>query len=136
MSITRSVILAMTLSGGLAGLAGASQVLGVTRSLTAGLSPGYGFDAIAIALVGKSHPFGAWCWPPLLFGFLRSGATPMQSLAGIPIDIISIIQALVIVFVAAPDHHPRALSHRGPARDRHKVVSHPRVGILRADGRG
>ena len=60
------------------------------------------FDAIALALLGKSHPFGV-VLAALLFGFLRSGATDMQSMAGIPIDIISIIQGLVIVFIAAPD---------------------------------
>lgn len=102
MSITRTIVLAMTLSGGLAGLAGASQVLGVDYWVGQGFSAGYGFDAIAVALIGKSHPFGI-VLAALLWGFLRSGATRMQSLAGIPIDIISIIQALVIVFVAAPD---------------------------------
>ena len=65
-------------------------------------SAGYGFDAIALALLGKSHPFGV-VLAALLFGFLRSGATDMQSMAGIPIDIISIIQGLVIIFIAAPD---------------------------------
>lgn len=102
MSITRTVVLAMTLSGGLAGLAGASQVLGVDYWVGQGFSAGYGFDAIAIALIGRSHPFGI-VLAALLFGFLRSGATRMQSLAGIPIDIISVIQGLVIIFVAAPD---------------------------------
>ncbi len=102
MSITRTIVLAMTLSGGLAGLAGTSQVLGVDYWVGQGFSAGYGFDAIAVALIGKSHPFGI-VLAALLWGFLRSGATRMQSLAGIPIDIISIIQGLVIVFVAAPD---------------------------------
>ncbi len=102
MSITRTIVLAMTLSGGLAGLGGASQVLGVDYWVGQGFSAGYGFDAIAVALIGKSHPVGI-VFAALLWGFLRSGATRMQSLAGIPIDIISIIQALVIVFVAAPD---------------------------------
>ncbi len=102
MSITRTTVLAMVLSGGLAGLGGASQVLGVDYWVGQGFSAGYGFDAIAIALLGRSHPFGV-VLAALLFGFLRSGATRMQSLAGIPIDIISIIQGLVIVFVAAPD---------------------------------
>ena len=56
MSITRTIVLAMTLSGGLAGLAGASQVLGVDYWVGQGFSAGYGFDAIALALLGKSHP--------------------------------------------------------------------------------
>jgi general nucleoside transport system permease protein len=54
-----------------------------------------------LALLGKSHPLGV-VLAALLFGTLRSGATRMQSLAGIPIDIISIIQGLVIIFIAAP----------------------------------
>jgi len=101
MSITRSVMLAMLISGGLAGLAGASQVLGVDHWVGQGFASGYGFDAIALALLGKSHPFGV-VLAALLFGVLRSGATRMQSLAGVPVDIISILQALVIMFIAAP----------------------------------
>lgn len=101
MNIKRNLVLAMVLSGALAGLAGATQVLGVDHWVGQGFSAGYGFDSIALALLGKSHPFGV-VLAALLFGFLRSGATRMQSLAGIPIDIISVIQGLVIVFVAAP----------------------------------
>ena len=101
MNVTRNFVLVMALAGGLAGLAGSAQVLGVDHWVGQGFSAGYGFDAIALALLGKSHPFGV-VLSALLFGFLRSGATSMQSLAGIPIDIISIVQGLVVVFVAAP----------------------------------
>lgn len=101
MNIVKNFVFVMALAGGLAGLAGTSQVLGVDRWVGQGFSAGYGFDAIALALVGKSHPFGV-VLAALLFGFLRSGATQMQSMAGIPIDIISIIQGLVIIFIAAP----------------------------------
>lgn len=100
-NIVRNFVLAMVLAGALAGLAGTAQVLGVDHWVGQGFSSGYGFDAIAIALLGKSHPLGV-VLAALLFGTLRSGATEMQSMAGIPIDIISIIQGLVIVFVAAP----------------------------------
>ena len=100
-NITLNFILAMVFSGALAGLAGACQVLGTDHWVGQGFSAGYGFDAIALALLGKSHPLGV-VLAALLFGTLRSGATRMQSLAGIPIDIISIIQGLVIIFVAAP----------------------------------
>lgn len=102
MNIVRNFVLVMALSGGLAGLAGSAQVLGVDYWVGQGFSAGYGFDAIAIALLGKSHPFGV-VLAALLFGFLRSGATNMQSMASIPIDIISIIQGMVIVFIAAPE---------------------------------
>jgi simple sugar transport system permease protein len=101
MNIVRNIVLVMVISGGLAGLSGASQVLGVDHWVGQGFSAGYGFDSIAVALLGKSHPFGV-VLAALLFGILRGGATRMQSMAGIPIDIISIIQGLVIVFVAAP----------------------------------
>lgn len=101
MSVTRNFVLIMALSGALAGLGGATQVLGIDHWVGQGFSAGYGFDSIAIALLGKSHPLGV-VLAALLFGTLRSGATRMQSMAGIPIDIVSIIQGLVIVFVAAP----------------------------------
>ncbi len=101
MSVIRNFVLVMTLSGALAGLAGAAQVLGVDHWVGQGFSAGYGFDAIALALLGKSHPLGV-VLAAIVFGVLRSGATSMQSMAGIPIDIISIIQGLVIIFVAAP----------------------------------
>ena len=101
MNIVKNFVIAMTLSGGLAGLAGATQVLGIDHWVGQGFSAGYGFDSIAIALLGQSHPLGV-VLAALLWGTLRSGATSMQSLAGVPIEIISIIQGLVIVFVAAP----------------------------------
>ncbi len=100
-SISRTLILTMAICGGLAGLAGATEILGVTKSLTPGFSPGYGFDGIAIALLGSSSPLGV-VLAALLFGVLRAGATPMQAATGIPIDLVVVIQALVIVFVAAP----------------------------------
>ena len=101
MSVVRNFVLVMTLSGALAGLAGSSQVLGVDHWVGQGFSAGFGFDSIALALLGKSHPLGV-VLAALLFGVLRGGATSMQSLAGIPIYIVSVIQGVVIIFVAAP----------------------------------
>ena len=100
-NISRALILTMSISGGLAGLAGATEILGVNKALTPGFSPGYGFDGIAIALLGGSSPLGV-VLAALLFGVLRAGATPMQAATGIPIDLVVVIQALVIMFVAAP----------------------------------
>jgi simple sugar transport system permease protein len=100
MSITRNFVLAMALSGALGGLAGASQVLGLEHNLKASFSAGYGFDSIAIALLAKSNPIGII--PAAIFwGALRNGAGLMQLQSGISISLINIIQALVIVFVAA-----------------------------------
>ena len=101
MSVMRNFVLVMTISGALAGLAGSVQVLGVDHWVGQGFSAGYGFDSIALALLGKSHPLGV-VLAALLFGILRGGATSMQSLARIPIHIISVIQGMVIIFVAAP----------------------------------
>lgn len=100
-AVGRIFVLTMALSGGLAGLAGANELLGLNRYFAAAFSPGYGFDAIALALLGKSNPFGV-LFAALLFGALRNGATRMQSIAGVPVDIISVMQALIIVFIAAP----------------------------------
>lgn len=101
MNVARTYILAMFLSGVLAGLAGVSQGLGITHNIALGFSAGYGFDAIALALLGKSNPAGV-VGASILFGVLRAGAARMQSLAGIPTEIVQIIQSLVIVFIAAP----------------------------------
>ena len=101
MSIVKSTVLAMFISGGLAGLAGANEVLGVNHNLAVAFSSGYGFDAIALALLGKSHPAGV-VMAAILFGFLRNGAIQMQLSAGIPIDIISVLQAAILAFIAAP----------------------------------
>jgi len=100
--ITSTIVLTMALSGALAGLAGTAQVLGVNHKMVRAFSTGYGFDSIALALLGNSHPLGV-VLASLLFGFLRGGAARMQSVAGVPVEIIRIIQALVIIFVAAPE---------------------------------
>ena len=100
--IAATIVLTMALSGGLAGLAGANQVLGVDHRLVRAFSTGYGFDSIALALLGNSHPLGV-VLASLLFGFLRGGAARMQSVAGIPVELIRVIQGMVIIFVAAPE---------------------------------
>jgi simple sugar transport system permease protein len=101
MSVTLGMVMAMTLSGALAGLAGTNEVLGVNHNLAMAFSSGYGFDSIALALLGKNHPVGV-VLSALLFGILRNGATRMQLAGGIPIDIISIMQAMILAFIAAP----------------------------------
>jgi simple sugar transport system permease protein len=101
MNIKFVTVAAMALSGALAGMAGANEVLGVNHNLALAFSAGYGFDAIALALLGKNHPAGVVA-AALLFGFLRSGALGMQLDAGIPIDIISVLQSLILAFIAAP----------------------------------
>jgi len=99
-NVSRNIVLAMALSGMLAGLAGAVQVAGVNYRSTLGFNVGYGFDSIAIALLGRNTPLGV-VLSALLFGGLRNGATVMQFRTQISADIISVIQALILIFVAA-----------------------------------
>jgi len=93
-------VLTMSLAGGLSGLAGAAEILGITKNYPAEYATTYGFDGIAVALLGRAHPFGV-VGAALLFGVLRAGAGTMQRTTNIPIDIITIVQAAIILFVAA-----------------------------------
>jgi ABC-type uncharacterized transport system permease subunit len=99
-NVGRIITITMTLSGLLAGLAGAIEVTALNYRHELGFSVGYGFDAIAIALLGKTHPLGV-VLAAILFGAMRNGATRMQFLTQIPVDVISVIQALILLFVAA-----------------------------------
>lgn len=100
MNVKRLIILTMAISGMLAGLAGAIEVTGLNYRHQLGFSVGYGFDAIAIALLGKTHPLGV-VLAAILFGGMRNGASYMQFVAQIPVDVISLIQGLILLFVAA-----------------------------------
>ena len=93
----------MAVSGGLAGMAGTNQVLGLEpyRAFS-NFAGDTGFDAIALALLGRSHPIGV-LFAGLLFGGLRAGGIQMQGAAGIPLDLVLVLQALIIVFIAAPE---------------------------------
>ena len=99
-NVKRTIILTMALSGMLAGLAGSIEVTGLNYRHELGFSIGYGYDAIAIALLGKSHPLGI-VLAAFLFAAMRNGATRMQFLTQMPVDLISMLQALILLFVAA-----------------------------------
>lgn len=94
------IALTMSLSGLLAGAAGAIQLQGVIGFYASGISASVGFDAIAVALLGRSHPVGI-LFAALLFGAFRAGSPLMQITTRVPIEIIDIIQALIILFLAA-----------------------------------
>ncbi|MFC1858819.1 ABC transporter permease [Thermodesulfobacteriota bacterium] len=100
MRVGWTIVLVMTIAGGLAGLAGAGEVLGLKHNLPATFSRGYGYDAIAVAFLARSNPLGVLP-AAFLWGGLRNGAGLMQIRSGISIDLINVIQALVIVFIAA-----------------------------------
>lgn len=93
---------AMLFSGALVGLAGVNQVLGtVTTGFTAGIDAGIGFDAITVALLGRSRPVGVFV-AGVLFGALKAGGYSMQAAQGVPIDIVLVVQSLIVLFIAAP----------------------------------
>jgi simple sugar transport system permease protein len=101
MNVRRNIVLSMGISGMLAGAGGAAEVLGVYGyyGIQGGFS-GIGFDGIAVALIGNNHPFGILL-SAILFGGLSYGSTSMQRLEGIPTEIIRVVIALIIFFVAA-----------------------------------
>jgi simple sugar transport system permease protein len=95
-------VYAMLLSGALVGLAGVAQVLGtVTSGFSAGIDAGIGFDAITVALLGRSKPIGVF-FAGILFGALKAGGYSMQAAQGVPIDIVLVVQSLIVLFIAAP----------------------------------
>jgi len=104
----RTGALALALGGALAGLAGACEVAGVTRRLYEGLSPGYGYTAIAVALLGRLHPL-ALVPAALFFGALEAGAGAMQREAGVPAEAAKVVQAVVILISTALAAGPLAL---------------------------
>lgn len=100
-NVKNRFVLAFLISGAMAGLAGANEILGVNHYLSGTISPGYGFNSITLAILGNNHPIGV-IFTSLMFGFLSNGSTRMQNVARIPIEIITVVQALIIGLIAAP----------------------------------
>jgi len=100
-SVGYATIATMALCGALAGLGGAVHVLGSEYALTADIAGNFGFDAITVALLGRAKPLGT-VLAALLFGALRTGGRTMQSNTTTPLDIVLVIQALIVLFIAAP----------------------------------
>lgn len=101
-SVGRMYFLVMVIAGGLVGIAGVSQVLGtVTSGFGSDIDAGIGFDAITVALLGRSKPWGVF-FAGLLFGALKAGSFTMQASEGIPVDIVLVVQSFIVLFIAAP----------------------------------
>ncbi|WP_414755468.1 ABC transporter permease [Anabaena sp. CCY 9910] len=98
-SVKNTTILVMSLAGGLAGLAGASEVMGLKYRLFEQVSPGYGFDAIAIAFLSRGSISGV-VLTSLFFAALRSGANVVQRSAGVPVTVVYAIQGFTVLFIA------------------------------------
>ncbi len=101
MSVGRAYIIAMVVAGALAGLAGTQQVLGTDLPLTDGVAASVGFDAITVALLGRGTPLGT-VLAGLLFGALNAGGLQMQLQTQTPLTLTTVLQAVIVLFVAAP----------------------------------
>lgn len=108
-NVKSTIMWTMVISGALAGLAATAPVLGTEKALTAGMAGTIGFDAITVALLGRSRPVGVF-FAGLLFGALNAGGALMQSSAGIPVEIVQITQAIIVLMIAASEavRHMRA----------------------------
>ena len=101
-SVQRMYIYAMLFAGGLAGLAGMNQIQGaVTTGFDGLIDAGIGFDAITVALLGRSRAWGVFA-AGILFGALKAGSFTMQASQDIPVDIVLVVQSLIVLFIAAP----------------------------------
>lgn len=100
-SVARATTSVMIIAGGLAGIGGAVQILGSEPAMTSGVGGTFGFDAITVALLGRATPLGT-VLAALLFGALRAGGLTMQASTDTPLDLVLVIQALVVLFIAAP----------------------------------
>ena len=98
--VKRYLLMSFIVSGAIAGLGGSAEILGTQFRLINGYAAGYGFDGVAMALIGQLNPI-ATMFVALLFAALRAGATTMQAATGVPTSVSDIIQALVIVFTVA-----------------------------------
>lgn len=101
-SVGKMYFLVMVIAGGLVGIAGVSQVLGtVTTGFGSDIDAGIGFDAITVALLGRSTPLGILA-AGILFGAFKAGGFSMQAAENVPIEIVLVVQSLIVLFIAAP----------------------------------
>jgi simple sugar transport system permease protein len=100
-SVGRTYLMLMVVAGGLAGLGGATQVLGTAHTLTTGVAGNIGFDGLLVALLGRNKPWGTLL-AAILFGALSAGGNRMQSFSGISLELVTVLQALIVIFIAAP----------------------------------
>lgn len=101
MSVTGTYVMVMVVAGALAGLGGTAIVLGPALALTPGVIGNVGFDGILVGLLGRTRPWGV-LGAAILFGGLQAGGNRMQVSSGISLELVQVIQALIVIFVAAP----------------------------------
>ncbi|HAE91983.1 MAG TPA: ABC transporter permease, partial [Tissierella sp.] len=96
----KNIIISLAISGALAGIAGFTEINGIHHRLLDNFSKNVGFDGIAAALLGSANPVGVVI-SSILLGMLQTGANSMQRGVGVPANIVSVIQALIIILVLA-----------------------------------
>jgi len=101
MSVAKTYTLLMVVAGALAGLGGATQVLGTADKLTGQVAGNIGFDGLLVALLGRNKPWGT-LFAAILYGGLRAGGNLMQVDVGISLELVTVLQALIVIFIAAP----------------------------------
>lgn len=126
-SIRRNIIAALLISGGLAGLAGTVEIMGLHYRVYDRFSAGYGFTGITVALLAKNHPLGV-IPAAVLFGALTNGGAGMQLQAGIPVDIVDVLSG-VIIFLVASEELVKAVGRRRARR-----LAAARVAGMHGDG--
>ncbi|MBI3962252.1 MAG: ABC transporter permease [Deinococcus sp.] len=121
--LQRTIVMVMLLSGLIGGLAGASQILGLHYRFFDRFSPGYGFDGIAVALLGRNHPLGVLL-AALLFGALRNGGSLLELFSEVPRDLINVLQATIILILAAEFTWGRIARRRAQLQAASQEVPH------------
>jgi ABC-type uncharacterized transport system permease subunit len=101
MSVAKTYTLLMVVAGALAALGGATQVLGTADKLTAQVAGNIGFDGLLVALLGRNRPWGT-LFAAILYGALRAGGNLMQVDVGVSLELVTVLQALIVIFIAAP----------------------------------
>ncbi|HEX5857960.1 MAG TPA: ABC transporter permease [Microbacterium sp.] len=120
-NVKNMYVIGMLISGALIGLAGVNQVLGtITTGFSADIDAGIGFDAITVALLGRSTPWGTFA-AGVLFGAFKAGGFAMQAAEQIPIEIVTVVQSLIVLFIAAPPLVRTIFRLPSPDRDRRKA---------------
>jgi len=133
MSPRSIIVAAMSMAGGLAGMAGAIEVLGVTHHMTSSYGTTVGFDSIAVALLGRTNPLGI-VLAALLFGGMRAGAVAMQINAGVPAELVGVLQATILFFIVASSVVRRIFRLRavGPGLDEATTITRTYGGEVKA----
>lgn len=119
-NVKNMYVYGMLISGALIGLAGVNQVLGtITTGFSADIDASIGFDAITVALLGRSTPWGTFA-AGILFGAFKAGGFSMQAAEGIPVEIVTVVQSLIVLFIAAPPLVRTIFGLPSPEKDRRK----------------